>query len=189
MNAKSKTLEQFLTMLHGNKFLVLDTETTGLTRRAEICQIAIIDQDGFPLTNRFVRPQRHIPTDATKIHGIVWADVMSAPDWETTRGFVREILEGQNVVVYNAVYDRRLMYQSDDALSLEKIEWGKISTYFCAMEAFAEIFGERSESRGGYRWQPLREALRYYKLGVSAHSHTALGDCLATLAVCRAMLT
>jgi len=188
MNIKSANLERFIKMVRSETFFVLDTETTGLTNRAEICQIAIIDHEGTPLLNTYVRPQRHIPGDATKIHGIRWSDVMSSPDWETVRGLVLDTIEGENVVVYNAVYDRRLMHQSDEALSLEKIEWGKLSKYFCAMEAFAEIYGEWNEYRGNYRWQPLNEALRHYKLESPAEAHTALADCQSTLAVCRAML-
>jgi len=188
MNIKSVDLERFIKMVRNETFFVLDTETTGLTNRAEICQIAIIDHEGIPLLNTYVRPQRHIPSDATKIHGIQWSDVMNSPDWGSVRELVLDTLEGENVVVYNAVYDRRLMHQSDEALSLEKIEWGKISKYFCAMQAFAEIYGEWNEYRGDYRWQPLSDALRYYKLDPPADSHTALADCQSTLAVCRAML-
>ena len=59
--------------------LILDTETTGLGDEAEICEIAVIRQDGSVVLDTLVRPTGKISEDATRVHGITDADVRDAP--------------------------------------------------------------------------------------------------------------
>jgi DNA polymerase-3 subunit epsilon len=179
-------LAKFKKELHGKDFLLLDTETTGL-RRGEICQIAIIKSDGNILLDTFVKTKEPIPESLIPVHGITDEMVKNAPSWPELVPQVKEILDGQLLVVYNAVYDRSMMHQSGERHGLDKIEWKEIATWFCAMEAFAEYYGYWNEYHGGYRWQRLVNAASYFDVKV-ANAHNALGDCLMTLGVVKAML-
>ncbi len=67
------------------------------------------------------------------------------------------------------------------------IQWRSVANWHCAMETFAEIYGEWNDYRGNYKWQRLSTACAYYKIPVVG-AHGALADCQMTLKMCEAML-
>lgn len=179
------SLASFNAVIRRGDFLVLDTETTGL-ERGEICQIALIDAQGEALLHTLVKPVGRIPSDATRIHGITNADVADAPNWGAVSAQLEPLIRGRDVVVYNAVFDRRMMQQSSEAAKLPRVEWKSLARFWCAMDAFAEAFGDWNARRASYRWQKLTTAAAYYHLPVVG-AHSALGDCRMTLAVVKRM--
>ncbi len=181
-----KTLLQALQEVYqrGN-FAILDTETTGL-RDGEICQIAVIDAEGKTLIDTLVKPLHGIPFDASRIHGIYDNDVKDAPTWRDVAPLVQAAITRRDVVVYNAVYDRKFMHKSAEACGMEKIDWKTISPFFCAMEAFAEFYGDWNNYHSSYTWKSLSTAAQYLNITVE-NAHSALGDCLMTLGVLRGM--
>lgn len=180
------TLASFREALTGKKFLVLDTETTGLYD-GEIVQIGIVNSAGDVLLDTLVKPVEPIPSDATAIHGITDEMVKDAPTWLDLAPKVKTILEGQLLVVYNAVYDRKMMHQTAERWELPKVEWKEICEWHCAMEAFAEFYGDYNRYRGSYRWQKLVIAARH--CGVKYEdAHNALADCFMALGVSHHML-
>ena len=100
---------------------------------------------------------------------------------------LHSILNGQKVVVYNAEYDQAMLYRSAKAAQTEFVDWAFIADWHCAMQAFAEIYGDWNDYHQSYRWQKLSTACNYYKIPVVG-AHGALADCLMTLEVCKAML-
>jgi DNA polymerase-3 subunit epsilon len=180
------TLQNFRDALRGNDFLVLDTETTGL-EDGEVVQIAILNSAGETMLDTLVKPKRPIPRDATAIHGITDEMCEAAPTWIDLAPKIKTILDGKLLVVYNAVYDRKIMHRTAERWDLPKIEWKEISTWLCAMEAFAEYYGDYNAYRGNYRWQKLVTACRHFGMYPN-NAHTALGDCMMTLAVTNKML-
>lgn len=176
---------KFKDLIKSGDYLVLDTETTGL-HDGEIVQIAVINSCGDTLLDTYVKPVQPIPPDAIAIHGITDSMVASAPAWPAIVPTLVSLLTARHVVVYNAVYDRKMMHKTAERHGMEKIDWKELSTFWCAMEAYAEHWGEWNSYHQSYRWQSLTNACRQQKLEVS-NAHTALGDCLMTLAVVRKM--
>lgn len=178
----------FKQMIRGGDFVVLDTETTGI-HVGEIVQIGVVDAAGEVLLDTLVKPTGRIPYETTRIHGITDSMVSDAPGWADITGQVESILRGRHVVVYNAIFDRKMMHQSAQCCGLPKTDWKTFSTWWCAMEAFAQEY-----AGGGYgyrsryaRNQKLTMAARHYGIPVR-NAHSALGDALMTLAVVRAMV-
>lgn len=185
--SESQYLQNFKAMIKRGGFVVLDTETTGLGHGAEICQIAIIDDHGQTLVDTLIKTVNPIPDDASRIHGITDAMVQNAPAWGDVLPELQKLLTGVNVVVYNATFDRGMMHKSNEANNLPKIDWKTLGPWWCAMEAFAEVYGDWNSYHKSYRWQRLAAAARYYRLPVE-NAHNALGDCLMTLGVVKAMV-
>lgn len=159
--------------------LYLDTETTGLDKRAEIVEISLIDHDGAVLLDSLVKPTRRIPWDATRVHNISDAMVADAPTWAELWPQVQTLLAGRRVGIYNAEFDLRMIAQSHTAHKV--VETAAGSNAFCIMKLYAEFFGERG-SYGGYKWQGLDNAAR--QCGISLpNSHRAGADALLTRAV------
>jgi DNA polymerase-3 subunit epsilon len=165
-------------------FMVLDTETTGLDSEAEILQIAIIDQDGQVALDSYVKPQEPIDEDgrAFDVNGISNAMVTGAPSFADLYPQIAALLAGRTVVTYNVDFDRRMLWQACRRYDLPLIE----ADWNCAMVAYAEWYGDWSDYRRGYRWQPLDEARREFDLDFDG-SHGALGDCRATLGLIKAL--
>lgn len=184
---ESKYLTDFKAMITAGDYLILDTETTGLDNRAEICQIALIRSTGETLLNTLVKPVRPIPSDASRIHGIYDNDVIEAPRFSELVDLLKILVTGSNLVIYNAVYDRSMLHRSAEACGIAKTEWKELAKFWCAMEAFSEIYGEWNEYHGSYRWQKLTTAARHYGVPVE-NAHNALGDCLMTLGVVKGMV-
>lgn len=180
-----QTLTTFKTLIRSGDYVILDTETTGLDS-GEICQIAIINSAGNVILDTLVKTANPIPPDASRIHGIYDEDVVDSPTWPLLMPRVREILTGCNVVVYNAVYDRKMLHKTNEAWKLDKVEWKEFSRWWCAMEMFAEVYGDWNDYRKSFRWQKLVTAARYYNLPTEG-AHTALADCQMTLGVVKAM--
>lgn len=167
------------------KYVILDTETTGL-ERGEIVQIAVVDQSGEVLMNEYVKPVNPIPHEATRIHGITDAMVKDASPFAFIRLKLQPILTGTHVIVYNAVYDRKMLHQSAEAAGIPKVEWKELSLWHCAMEEFAAIYGDFNERTQSFRWQKLSTAAAFYGIGQPVE-HTALADCLTTLSLVKHM--
>ncbi len=178
-------LQELLEVIRSGQYLILDTETTGL-ERGEVVQIGVVDAAGKTLIDTLVKPREPIPPSTTRIHGITNQMVAQAPPFEDVVENLRQTLNGQNVIVYNAVYDRKMLHQSAEAAGIKKTDWKGISRWWCAMEGFAEVYGDWNSMRRSYRWQKLATAVRYYGLP-TVDAHSALGDCLMTLAICKRM--
>jgi DNA polymerase-3 subunit epsilon len=171
-------------VIKSGDYVVLDTETTGIDRGSEIVSIAVIASDARPLLNTLVHPTKPIPAEATKIHGITNEAVKNVLPFPAE--LLQELLTGRNVIVYNANYDIGMLYNSTRLAGFTQIEWRNIATWHCAMETFAEIYGDWNDYHQSYRWQKLVTAASYYGVPTDG-AHGALADCLMTLQVCKKM--
>jgi len=170
--------------------LILDTETTGLGDDAEVVELAVIDCAGNVLLDTLVRPSGPVPAEAVAIHGITDAMFADAPTWSEIHDRFCDLVECRQVVIYSREFDARLISQTARRYGLQApkgfdqvLEHDRIH---CAMQAYAEFRGEWSEERGQYRWQKLSAAAQQQGVTVE-NAHRALGDCLMTLGVVRAM--
>ncbi len=182
----STQLKPFIDMVKKQDYIILDTETTGL-KNAEICQIAIIKHTGEILLDTLVAPTKPIPHEAWRVHGISDEDVADAPRWGHVGQAVWAILsEHDNLVVYNAKFDRHMIHSSDEHVGIQKQLWKERVSWHCAIEAYAELRGEWNEYHHSYRWQSLSAAAHQMHITAS-NLHSALGDCQTTLALVQAM--
>ena len=93
-------------VLEGHRVLAFDLETTGIsTNNDRIVQVALIgaDADGNPIHHDIlVNPQRPIPRDASRVHGIYDQDVRSKPVFKECANELAELMEGAVIVGHNA---------------------------------------------------------------------------------------
>lgn len=185
-------MNDFVDLIRGNDFVVLDTETTGLND-GEICQIAIIDHHGTTLIDTLVKTVFPIPVEATRIHGITNDMTAHSPRWSEVRPRVLELLKGRNVVAYNADYDSKMLIKTDErsfgrsnAQSSEYVNWKTVAWWSCAMKAYAEFNGEWDEIYQNYKFVKLTDAARYFNV-LTNHPHTAIEDATMTLGVAKGL--
>ena len=93
-------------VLEGHRVLAFDLETTGIsTNNDRIVQVALIgaDADGNPIHHDIlVNPQRPIPRDASRVHGMYDQDVRSKPVFKECANELAELMEGAVIVGHNA---------------------------------------------------------------------------------------
>ena len=93
------------------KFIILDTETTGL----EVHQGHRIIEIGAVLLNdrkkseehfhTYLNPSRLIDEEASKVHGIMNEDLLDKPYFEEVAEEFLEFIEGSTLVIHNAAFD------------------------------------------------------------------------------------
>jgi DNA polymerase-3 subunit epsilon len=167
-------------------FLVLDTETTGLSGDDEILQLGIIDKKGRVVFDQLIRPggKREWP-GAQRVHGItpeMVADCFPLSHFDE----LFEILNGQTVLVYNAPYDSRIFRQS---LAICGCDWYPEIKWVDAMQPYAEHWGAWSNWHQSYTWQSLTNACAQQGVEVREDAHSAVADCLMTLALIEKLAT
>ena len=170
--------------------LILDTETTGLDDDAEVVELAVIDCAGTVLLDTLVRPSGPVPAEAAAIHGITDAMLADAPTWSEIHARFCDLVEGRQVVIYSREFDVRVINQTARRYGLQAPQGFDLvldpGSIHCAMQAYAEFRGEWSAEKGRYRWQKLSAAAEQQGVTVT-NAHRALGDCLMTLGLVRAM--
>lgn len=154
---------------------VFDLETTGIdVDKDRIVQIAIIrvEPDGSRRTfESLVNPERPIPPEATKVHGIKDSDVAGQPTFSQIRIEVEQILEGADLGGFNSI-------RFDTPLLQNELRWADSEMNLSAAKQIdaMRIF-HKMEPRN------LTAALRFYCDEDLVDAHSALADTEATLAI------
>lgn len=100
------------------RVIALDTETTGFSPRDDrIVEIAAIDV--IPRTgdvsrelHHFVNPQRGIPPDATRVHGITDGDLLNAPLFGHIAENLTRFISDSILVIHNSSFDVSMLNAS-----------------------------------------------------------------------------
>jgi DNA polymerase-3 subunit epsilon len=163
-------------------FYVLDTETTGTSKKDEVVQIGIVDKHGNVVMDTLVKPTIPVPAGATRVHGISNAMLKSAPNFTDLYVKLSVTLAGTPLIAYNMSFDWRLLSQSVARFNLPMLRTG---ARHCAMKTYAQFRGVKSK-RGSYRWHKLTAAAQYENIPVK-DAHNALGDVRMTLALIEKM--
>ncbi len=162
-----------------NDFVILDVETTGLDMTARVVALAVIDRDGRELIDTLINPGRKIPRDATAIHGISDADVRDAPTMATIAPQLESITALRPTYLYNEEFDLKMLYQHMGRMPV-------MLRHTCVMKLYGQFKGEKGSH--GWKWHKLTTACAHLGIrDVKQRPHSAMGDCLRTLAVLRGM--
>jgi DNA polymerase III epsilon subunit-like protein len=168
-----------------NTWAVLDTETTGLTHRDEVIELALVDSSGAVLFSSLIQTQNPQRRElASHIHGITPQMLAAAPAfpqiWPTIEALFSRY---QQILVYNAPFDSTLLKNTAQRYGyrLPSISWS------CLMDQYALYHGAWHDYYQSYTWQKLQVACAYLGVQVDGSYHRATADALATLGVLRAL--
>lgn len=176
--------------------VILDTETTGFSKSAQVIQVGVVDGAGNVLIdNALILPTVDIDPEAEKVHRITHAKlVQEGTGFYNVFPILQKAIAGKILVVYNLDFDLRLIKQTalahgmDLSYLVSSAELSSMSNdvllrtrlfflgMYCAMQKYAEWFGEFNQKSGKFRPHPL-----------PGGDHTAVGDCLAVLKLIKRM--
>jgi DNA polymerase-3 subunit epsilon len=152
------------------KYVILDTETTGLGQNDVIVQIGIIDLDGNVLLDTLIKPtlRKRMSPEATAVHGISMKMLNDQPTFLEIYPKFKEIIKGKKILIYNNAFDVRMIEQTckQDEISLDGF------STLCLMKLNAVYQNEWNDYYGNYKWPKLPEG-----------DHSSIGDCKATLKI------
>lgn len=158
------------------KYILLDTETTGIEENDRICQLAflVLDKNGMEAFDSFCKPPLPISLKAMSVHNITNEMIEDKPPFDACESAkkLNELNSEENIlIIQNAPFDLGM-------LAKEGFEWkGQlIDTLRCIKHLEPGL--------EGYSLQYLRYALGFYKeeatvakeLGAEIKAHDALGD-------------
>jgi len=160
--------------------IIVDVETTGLLTRdpeTKIVSLSMINHKGQVILTSLVNPERPIPLDSQKIHGIEDRDVKDCMPWSVIGDIASMLMKDKHLVCYNAGFDVHLMVHLFGKYGIPVPDF-EVS---CAMEMYSQFVGEWSKSKGDYKWQKLPH-LAY------GSAHDSLVDCQSTLLLMKKMV-
>lgn len=155
-----------------DNFLILDTETTGVGKDAEVCELAIVNyKDGQVLFNSLLRPYNLDGYDNSKARtmtGITMRQLLNAPTLPDVWEEVVNILQWNHITAFNADFDLRMIRNS-------AWKWGlqAPTLYATCLMKIATAFLNLDY------WVSLEEAARIFDAAPEI-AHRALGDALTT---------
>lgn len=164
-----------------NKYIVLDTETTGLNAAEdELLQVSIIDEEGNVLFDSYIRPTQHTEwAEAERVNHITPEMVDNSPTIEEVMPEINNILKRYDKIVgYNVRFDA-------DFLKHNGAEFADNTNFVDSMKIFSLYFSADNKRC------KLTEAADYFCYDWSEHeeAHNSLGDCYATLYVYKKLTT
>ena len=161
-------------------FVVLDVETTGLDPAGDrVCEIGAIKvQSGRELDryHSLVNPERPIPPDSTKKHGITDDMVKSSPTFAALAPDLRRFLAGTVLVAQNADFDLSFLNAEFQRAGALKLPVSTVDTVALARAARPGL--------SSYRLDNLAAAFG----AKFAARHRSIGDCEVTAVVFRECL-
>ena len=160
--------------------VIVDVETTGILSRdpeTKIVSISMINTKGQIILASLVNPERTIPLEAQKVHGIDERDVKNAMPWSVIGDLAALQMANKHIVCFNAGFDVHLIVHLLRQYGIPVPDF-EVS---CAMEYYSQFIGEWSKAKKDYKWQRLPK-LAY------GQAHDALVDCQSTLLLLKKMV-
>lgn len=156
--------------------LFLDVKNTGYTNPSDFdfAEAALVDLNGTTVFHSLCKPGRPIRWGATQAHGITNAMVADAPSSKSIRDQVLQLVQGHDVVIYNAALFRR--YLPGIARSAKSIH--------CCMERYVDWRIDWGNLSNDPRWPFLYKAASALKCK-DPDMFRALGDARTCAAIWR----
>jgi DNA polymerase III epsilon subunit-like protein len=101
-----------LSLAECGNFVALDTETSGLTARAEIVEVSAVRFEHFRPVSVFAtlcKPYGKIAPDAAAVHGITDGDVKDAPRFAEILPGLEAFIDTFPLVAHNAPFDLKML--------------------------------------------------------------------------------
>ena len=143
-----------------DKYIIIDTETSGIGNCAEVVEICAISLEGKVLIESFFNPKGIISPEAIDIHGLTREILQQkgAVTWDACASEISQLFADKIIIAYNASFDKKMIGQTAALYGFDS----PIEETFCIMRLRQLYSGsQNTEKLNG--------------------DHTAKGDCLRTL--------
>lgn len=159
--------------LINDNFVILDTETTGLSNNDEVVELSILDNMGNEIYHSLFNPETPISYSAANVSHISMAEVSWAPKFGDEWEKIKEIIGDRYIIAHNITFDKRLMTQTAIRYGATKVECDKLfNNCVDSMDIFQKYAGK------------MKLQVACDKLGLNINqTHRASDDCVMILYV------
>jgi DNA polymerase-3 subunit epsilon len=164
---------------NADRFVIVDTETTGLFNADRVLELALItlsiEGQVIDIYETLVQPQR--AATGVDIHGITDSMLLEAPTFDQIAGDVAVRLHGACMVAHNLPFDRRMLTNEFRRLDLELVVPGGIDTLRATGRRLAvacEMWGIPHENAHSARSDALATADLFVRVAHECEPGTAM---------------
>ena len=110
-----------------HKSICLDTETTGISKRDRVCEVAALEfnPNTYEIVDKFhvyVNPCMRMPYHAWRVHGLSDAFLQDKPVFKDIAGDLLAFIQNSTVYIHNAAFDKRMLNAEFARLGMDSIE-------------------------------------------------------------------
>lgn len=95
-----------------DEFVVLDTETTGLSQTDEVVELSILDSNAEEIYHSFFQPEHEVNYQAAQVTGLTNDKLIGQPLFKNEWPKIKEAIGARLIAGHNLQFDRRLMQQT-----------------------------------------------------------------------------
>lgn len=108
-------------LLNGD-YVFADTETTGVTNKDQVVELAFADNTGKMVYHSYFKPTVPMNPEATAVSGITNEMLADKPSMKEEWEHIKKVLNGRKFVFYNLGFDERMYRKTCEALGIPKNE-------------------------------------------------------------------
>ncbi len=156
-------------------FVVIDTETTGMTANDEIIELAIVDMDGTVLYDSTFCPVAEVNPFASAVNHLTNECLCDSPEFTDEWSKIKAFIGDKKILAHNIKFDKRLIKQT-----LEKYNSDSkiVDSLFCGCYDSVCI-AKKYLDLPSYSLENIAHSLGIERV----ESHRAVDDCIMTLEV------
>lgn len=158
-----------------DNFVVIDTETTGMTADDEVIELAVVNMDGTVLYDSTFCPKTEVSCFASAVNHITTESLCDSPEFAGEWNKIKALIGNKKILAHNASFDKRMIKQTLEKYNMDA---SVVETLFCGCYDSKSIVKKHIEL-GSYSLENIA-----HDLGIKrAESHRAADDCIMTLEV------
>lgn len=162
-------------LLDIENFVVIDTETTGMTADDEVIELAVVDMDGTVLYDSTFCPVTEVNCFATAVNHLTNDCLCDSPDFADEWSKIKALIDDRKILAHNGKFDKRVIKQT---LEKRNIDSMVVDSLFCCCYDSLSI-AKKYLNLQSYSLENIAHSLGIKR----AESHRAADDCMMTLEV------
>lgn len=162
-------------LLDIDNFVVIDTETTGMTADDEIIELAVVDMDGTVLYDSTFCPVTEVNRYASAVNHLTNGCLCDSPMFTDEWSRIKTLIGNRKILAHNAKFDQRIIKQTLEKYNMDS---SVVDSLFSDCYDSVNIAKEYIDLTS-YSLENIA-----HSLGISrVESHRAADDCIMTLEV------
>lgn len=162
-------------LLDIDNFVVIDTETTGMTSDDEVIELAVVDMDGTVLYDSTFCPVTEVNCFASAVNHLTNDCLCDSPDFADEWSKIKTLIGHRKILAHNAKFDKRTIKQTLEKYNMDSMVVD--SLFGCCYDSLS--IAKKYLNLQSYSLENIAHSLGIKR----AESHRAADDCIMTLEV------